>query len=301
MSHEARLFDLLTVLLQERSLARTRCSAAFIELLQPLLAAGIISEQRSGPGRSLVVQDPAALAQFSRERFPNVHLPDPLGSRASGLARFRDSKALANDTPEVVLVRAWSPDSVTNKGQPTPAVSCTAEHGTFAFLLQADSQYALHGVCALVENPLLFLRFERLEAPVGLVIYGQGRASNRLIEWLAGLTAPDFTLLHLPDYDPTGLSEFERLRARLGDRVRLHLPQDLAQRFERFSNRALLDRPNSQAMLAALRLSTSVEVQHVVGLIHRYNAGLEQEALLIANAWLSRAAISGLNFEQAQP
>jgi hypothetical protein len=87
--------------------------------------------------------------------------------------------------------------------------------------------------------------------------------------------------LHLPDYDPVGLSEFQRLHSILGPRVELYLAPDLDSRFERFSNRDLLKKLNSQAMLAQLRRSELPCVRRVVELIDRHNAGLEQEALLI--------------------
>ena len=96
-----------------------------------------------------------------------------------------------------------------------------------------------------MENPAVFTQFECFQLPVGLVIYGHGRASNRLVDWLATMTSPDFQLLHLPDYDPVGLTEFERLRSRLGNRVRLHLPQDLDQQFARFSNRRFSKTPTA--------------------------------------------------------
>ena len=127
----------------------------------------------------------------------------------------------------------------------------------------------------------MFTCIERLKLPISLAIYGHGRASTRLVDWLAGITAPDFTLLHLPDYDPVGLSEFARIRARLGKRARLHLPPDLPTRFERFSNRNLLDKTNSRALLANLRRSSVPEIRQVLELINRHNAGLEQEALML--------------------
>jgi len=116
---------------------------------------------------------------------------------------------------------------------------------------------------------------------VDLVIYGQGRISNRLLDWLAGQKDPSFALLHLPDYDPVGLAEFERLRSRVECRVKLHVAADLAERFAKFSNPVLVAAPNSQAILAGLRSTPSAEVQQVLGLIHKHNAGLEQEALLV--------------------
>ena len=199
----------------------------------------------------------------------------------SGVARFRDSKAFASNTPEIVVVRAWREDALLLNDQPACAAAATARHGIFSFLLNHGPGYSLRSPCALVENPAVFTAFERLGLPVGLVIYGQGRASNRLLEWLSGITSPEFTLLHLPDYDPVGLSEFERLRGRLGERIRLHLPADLHQRFARHANRGLLDKPNSRAILANLRRTSSGDIRQVLALIDHHNAALEQEALFV--------------------
>src|SRR5258708_18875890 len=57
---------------------------------------------------------------------------------------------------------------------------------------------------------------ERLNLGVDAVIYGHGRISSRVLDWLVRTTNSKFSLLHLPDYDPSGLSEFQRLHARLG-------------------------------------------------------------------------------------
>jgi hypothetical protein len=238
-------------------------------------------EERFGGGRRMVVRDPAALREFSRRHFPDTPVPGGLSSRATGVARFRDSKTFASDTPEIVSVRAWSEKALLRKGQPTGASVATTQHGVFSFLLAEAGNYALRGACALVENPAVFSQFECFQLPVGLVIYGHGRASKRFVDWLSTMTSPDFQLLHLPDYDPVGLTEFERLRSRLGNRVRLHVPHDLDQQFACFSNRALLKNVNSQSMLANLRRTDCPAVRHVVALIDCQNAGLEQESLLL--------------------
>ena len=166
------------------------------------------------------------------------------------------------------------------ENKPVGAAAATAAHGVFSFLLAKDCPYELRGQCALVESPAVFMAAEQLNLNVGLMIYGHGRVSNREIDWLARSTDSDFSLLHLPDYDPVGLSEFQRLYSRFGERVALHLPADLEARFAKFSNPELLKKGNSQAMLAQLRRSNLPEVRRVVELIDRYNAGLEQEALL---------------------
>ena len=161
------------------------------------------------------------------------------------------------------------------------AAAAAAAHGVFSFLLAQDCPYELHGACALVENPAVFMVAEQLNLDIGLMIYGHGRISNRAMEWLSRSTTPGFSLLHLPDYDPAGLSEFQRLHAHLGERATLHLPADLEARFAQFSNRRLLKKGNSQAMLAQLRRSNLPAIRRVIALIDRYNAGLEQEALLV--------------------
>jgi len=187
---------------------------------------------------------------------------------------------LLNDTPEIVCVRSWKEEALRKDGQPNTAASATAAHGAFSFMLRSASAYTLHGACALVENPTAFSCFERFGLHLDVVVYGQGRCSGRLLSWLATMT-DEFRLVHLPDYDPVGLSEFERLRKQLGDRVELYIPENIDALFDRYSNRELLKKGNSQSMLSALRATSSKSVRLIVDLIDKHNAGLEQEVLLI--------------------
>jgi hypothetical protein len=133
----------------------------------------------------------------------------------------------------------------------------------------------------LVENPAVFHHFERLGLKIGLVILGQGRIPGRVLDWLAAMQGGDYLLLHLPDYDPVGLSEFERLHGRLVGHAQLHLPADLDERFQRHANRKLLEKSNSRSLMVKLRQSLLPNVRHVIALMDRHNAGLEQESLLI--------------------
>jgi hypothetical protein len=266
-------------LLKEGALAKSECSFALLRTLEPMLDAGVVAEKRVGNGWRLVVQDAETLREFRQRSFPNTPLGGNHTSRAAGVARFRDSKTFSSDTPEILSVRAWSEHALLKDGEPAGAARASSEHGVFSFMF--SDHYSLRGACALVENPAVFFQFERLHLPVGLVISaGRGRISRRLLDWLRTNDAPEFSLLHLPDYDPVGMLEFTRLRARLGARVRLHLPEDLEERFARYSNRAILEKHNNRAMLANLRQSKLPEVRHVVALIDTNNACLEQEALL---------------------
>ena len=281
MTAPENLRNQLAALLETGSMAKSACGAGLLKLLRPLLETSVVAEDRAGGGRRLVVRDSAALLAFYRDKFPDAAAFAGAGTRLQGVAQFRDSKTFATDTPQIISLRSWNEEALLKEGHPAGAAALTARHGVFSFLLDERGTYALRGPCALVENPAVFTNFERLRLPVELAIYAHGRTSNRLLDWLVGMTAPDFTLLHLPDYDPFGLDDFERLRRQLGPRVQLYVPPDLAERFARFANPALLDHSNTRALLANLRARASAEVLPVLDLIHRHNAGLEQEVLLL--------------------
>jgi hypothetical protein len=281
MKLQAQVQTKLRELVENGALPASQCGQAFLKLLAPMLDSKVLEWKRSGGGRRLVVNNADALRGFYRQRFPEANLPMGAGSRVTSVSRFRDTKAMANSENEIISIRAWRNDALLKDGKPVGAATITTAHGVFSFLLTKDCPYELHGSCALVENPAVFTIAEQLNLGVGLIIYGHGRISNRAIDWLARMTNSSFNLLHLPDYDPVGLSEFQRLHALLGKRVVLHLPADLEKRFHEFSKGDLLKKGNNQAMLAQLRRSDLPAVRSVVELIDCYNAGLEQEALLI--------------------
>ncbi len=280
MTHGIQSETKLRSLLAGGALSASECGQAFLKLVAPLIAGGVLAWQRSGAGRRLAVSDAKALNAFCRQSFPSANLPPNAGSRVTAVGRFRDTKAMANIEDEIISVRVWRDNALLKNGASVGAAAASTAHGVFSFVLAQDCPYELRGACALVENPAVFMVAEQLNLDVGLMIYGHGRISNRAVDWLTRSTDPAFSLLHLPDYDPVGLSEFQRLHMRLGKRVVLHLPADLEARFE-FSNRELLKKSNSQAMLAQLRRSNLPAIRRVIALIDRHNAGLEQEALLL--------------------
>jgi hypothetical protein len=279
MIQREKLFIKLNLLKEKGQLQKSQCGRHFLDFLQPLLAANVVLEQRSGGGRRLVVEDLFVLQAFIEQNFHDVNVSHQVLQRVVGVQRFRDSKAFASDNPELVHVRAWGRNVLIKNETVVDAVRETALHSVFSF--QLSPLYTLHGHCALVEGPVAFSCFERLGLDVPLVIYGQGRLSNRLLHWLTNQPDAKFLLLHLPDYDPVGLHDFERIRVSLGSRVELYLPPNLKELFAKYSKRQLLEKRKSQVLLAKVRRSDSSEVQKVVRLIDKHNAGLEQEALLI--------------------
>lgn len=286
MSEWSRHYAVLQRLRMTGTLSASACGPALRSALAPLINGGVLAWEKSGGGRRLMVRQPGGLAEFLAARFPQAAANG--SSRAQGVARFRDTKALPNDVPELLAVRAWQDGGLLVNGTPAEAAAATRRHGVFAFLLQTPSAYSLRGPVAMVENPAVFTAFEQLGLDRSLTIYGHGRASARLLDWLATSASDDFHLLHLADYDPVGLSEFLRLRARLGQRVSYYVPATLPELFRRFSQPALLRKPHSQALLRQLRQSQDPVVRQVVALMEEHHAGLEQEALLIGTEGVIR-------------
>jgi hypothetical protein len=289
MKHHTQLQAKLGALLEDRALPFSNCGRGFLRFVTPLIDAGVLTWVRSGAGRRLAVVDAGALAAFSTQSFPETASPANSANRIKAVARFRDTKALPNDTGEVVSIRVWLDEALLKHGQGVGAAAATAQHGLFSFPLTSSSPFSLHGRCAMVENPAVFHAVEQLQLDVGAVIYGRGRISTRALNWLALANAPEFRLLHLPDYDPVGLSEFQRLYSRLGNRAELYLPEDLEELFAKYSNPQLLNNRSSRAVLAKLRRTEVPAVKQIVSLIDRYNGGLEQEALLVTPNHLAKS------------
>ncbi len=267
------------MLASEGSLPGSACGAAFLAELRPMMEAGVVARERAGGGWRVVVRDAGALEAILARRFPTGAGPET--GRLGGVARYRDSKAVSNDTPPVVVARVFREVLRDGAGRGCGAVDATRRHGVFAFLLVPGCVHRAAGLVALVENPAVFLRCEELGLGEDMAIGVNGRADGRLLGWLAAQDDPGLRVLHLPDYDPTGLAEFERLREALGSRASLVVPGDIEDRFARHSNPRLLEGIQSRATLARLRGSALPEVRRVVALMDRHNAGLEQEALLI--------------------
>lgn len=281
----------LSLMLAEQRIPRSQLSTSSLGALRPLLAGGILELVRAGRGEVVWVRNRPAFEEWLRQRFPTFskQVSIPTGAtRAGAVALRRDSKAGNQGVQhEVLHLRAFGDSTplVSVDGRDLPVVELTARHGVAACLITAHSVIDVtRGHVLLVENLECFLRAEALVAEAALVLNASGRVSERLVKCLARSQLGAQPLLYLPDYDPVGLSEYMRLREALGERVRLYVPNDLNERFERFGNRDLIvGKPRNRSLLEQLNDAQwpCVESAQVFSLIKAFGAGLEQEALLL--------------------
>lgn len=280
MNHQLRAK--LLHLLEHGRLPESQVPKRFLEWTNSLQATGVLRMERTAraKGRQLVVADRSALERFKDREFPTTSADPTLGSRVASVAQYRDTKAIKNTAPEPLLMRVNAQSPLATGKTGCDPVDITREHGVFAALLNGSGQPRPMGRWVVIENPSVFHQHERLFGADSSAVLTNGRISNKVLAWLGECTGPDVELIHAPDYDPAGMSDHRRLYEQVGSAVKLHLPDHIEDLFERYSNRGLLMKGRQQAMLRELATFEHGDVTRLCQLMRKYNAGLEQEALL---------------------
>lgn len=269
------------MLIERGQLPSTQCGARFKAWLRPLLDTGMVREMRAGAGAAMRVIHPEPVQRFYEKAFPSMHADSDDGSRVNGIALYRSSKALQNDTPLVLTTRVLQGGAVRIGGAVVEDGTATARDGVYAVKLTTDGHTQLVGKWVLIENPAVFHAHVRVFGTEWSALLLNGRMPDRLIHWLTTHSADELQLLHAPDYDPVGLDEFDRLQRALGERVALHIPHTLEELFAHYSDHTLLTQEKQQAFLRKHGGSAHPSIARIAALIGKHNAGLEQEALLI--------------------
>jgi len=293
--------ELPTYLVQLRAngrLAESQLPRSARNLLEPLFVSGILVIEKAGRGEVVRVINQDAFDTWLPVHFPNharqLILPD--GShRARAVALRRDSKSTGRGVNRSVLhLRSFGngETDLTIDGEVLAVDQLSQRYGIVACLIHDESVIDMkRGVTLLVENLESFLQAESMVPTATLALHSAGRVSDRLLACLARSDLGESSILHLPDYDPVGLSDYLRLHSAVGDRVSLYVPDDLERRFEKFGNRDLIRKKRRNRELLE-RLGGShwpcPESLRVFDLIKESGSALEQEALLIQERIIAR-------------
>lgn len=267
-------------MLDDGSIPAAKFSSAMRARLASLFQLAVLSEEKSGGGRRIVVKNDTALRQWIAANYPSglVGIAAELPPRAESVANFADSKRGRPIDVWLVFLRGFGDAVLRRSVGAMPLAELTRGFGVTAAILEPRDPWQIDGTLALVENLELFLHVERVAPDVDVALWYAGRVPGRVLDWVAALPARQF--LHMPDYDPVGLDEYLKVRARVGDRARLFVPADLEGRVARFGRAQLLE--DSEAVLLRVRKEADSAVRAVLDVLDRHGKGLEQEALLIA-------------------
>jgi hypothetical protein len=236
----------------------------------------------------LEVCDEDVVSGFRQSRFPHAADIPGVPPRARSVSRFRDSKRATRTSAEPVLVRAFAPMRATDGQAQVDLAELTRLTGAACVVIGDSCAWGFTARLAVVENLECFLHFEPLGVRADAALYAGGRLSERVLDWLASEPMCSCRYVHCGDYDPVGLSEFVRLRKRLGDRAQLHVPPNLRELLRAYGKRSLL--ASSAPIQRKLRQCGIGEVRGIVSLLDETGCGLEQEALLTSGAGLGGTA-----------
>ncbi len=271
-------------LLQEESLPWSGLGAEARRALQGLIEADALQRRRAGQGERLHLIQRAVLEQFIDRRYPHGLHHTGSSDRAGAVLHLRSAKRGGRVSRlSSVVCRVLHQRGLVLPGNPECDLArLTEQLGVVAFTLGQDRLPIASGRVITVENEDVFHRIDAIGLEADLVIYTAGRMSERLIDWLSEQPALS-EVTHAGDYDPVGVAEYVRLKDRLPQPVRLHLPADIELLFERYSDPTILNRPGNQLALRRLHRTTDPTARLLIDLIERFGAGLEQEVLIAAD------------------
>ncbi len=272
---------LLRRLMEEGQIPRSQCSPRTLKELRSLFDAGVLGQARSGGGLVVEARDPETLSAFYRKRYPSYGETITGPPRARAVRMLRNAKRVSRTNMEPVLVRAMDQLLCTRNGVQCDLRGATVQTGAVCLIVEPERFWSLAADVAVVENLECFLHFEKMRVPAAGVLYASGRLSELVLQWLGSPELSRCRFVHCGDYDPVGLDEFLRLKARVGDRARLHVPTNLRALVTTYGRPELLR--DSAAILNRLRDTSDPDVRAVVQVLNDTGCGLEQEVLLIGS------------------
>lgn len=274
------LADRLVELLEEGSVIHSRLSRPMRQRLATLFHIGALQDERAGGGRRVVLRDRPALESWITAQYPSGLLgtAEDLGARAESVANFRDSKRGRHLEVRLVHMRGFRGCVLRRGTTQLPLAELTSAYDVVGVAVEPSAPWKMEGVVAVVENLEVFMAVERVVPGIDAAIWAAGRLDSRVLGWLADQN--EIQAVHVGDYDPVGLDEYLRLRAALGERADLHVPDDIDERVARYGQHEVLVR--SLAVYKRVRRQADERVKAVLNALDRHGRGLEHEALFIA-------------------
>ncbi|MDP9317209.1 MAG: DUF2220 domain-containing protein [Chloroflexota bacterium] len=260
----------ITRLLRDGTVPRSAITLESAAVLEQLAALGYVTEETQGARRRVVVRNADGLATWVAGTYPQPSESAMPARRARNIARVRDSKGgRSTHDCQPMLLRWFDPDLA------APFAALTQQWGVAA--LTTDRSVELlppsRWIMLTVENWESFITTDYTGCQDAIiVIYTGGNPAEATIRALGSFQPGPHRTVHFGDYDWSGLAIFRRLRAVLPT-IELYVPEDIQELIGRFGNSGLIQ---GQIPLRK-RDDDTDEVQEVIRLIGRYNAGLEQE------------------------
>jgi len=231
---------------------------------QNLRDAGIIDVMKAGRGRNVKI-----INQESFEKFLQINFPDAIenNTRASNIAKFRNSKAVSSQGYDICFLRGYKAIQINDAN--FDLNEFTTKYGLFAF---ANSTIRVNKLC-IVENLEAFMNAHNIFGEDFTFLHRYGRMGTSILN---KITAEE--VLVFSDYDLIGLNEYLLIK-RVFPSALLHVPENFDLLFSKYST--IL--PEKQTASASVKDSKEELVIKLRDKILQTNRFLEQEILLHKN------------------
>lgn len=277
--------NIASKLLQLAGGAELPASSFSAPLIKELVDENIVQERIQGrTRRMLYIAQPTTLHTWLAQKHGINSLEQYIATlqneeatRAENVQAVGDSKLRYVRTFKGFLINAPQPVEATLNGLPITLYNTS---GTFQFIYDYESLTIPADVLIVgVENAEVFRHAGKLQRYLGKATaifvsrYPQEQGKD-LRAWLQSI--PNY-YMHFGDYDFAGMNIYvQEYKKYLGDRAMFYLPDDLEELLQQYGNAALYDQQKLNALT-----QQDKELLPVIGLLHAYKKGLEQEVLLL--------------------
>jgi len=253
--------------------------------IDAMLDNGILKKQIQGRSKALIyLPEATRLNDFLRnngisdlQNYINTLQNNDL-TRADAVAVSSDSKLRKIRTFKGFLINCYNPIQVTINGK---SILLTPTEGLFQFICDFESFIISHDITIIgVENPENFRYIEKQKQlfenikPLFVSRYPQNQSKD-LLKWLQSIPNK---YLHFGDFDFSGIEIYlNEYKKYLGDRASFFVPENIENLFPEYGNSDLYDRQKDNFDLQSIDEENLIKL---IGVIHKYKKGLEQEILM---------------------
>ena len=253
-------------------------------IIEEMIIEGVI-ERKGRIKKSLSVSNPNTLKVYLQ----NKHLINDLEqyilisqqeniTRSDAIEISGNSKLKKIRTFKGFLVNCFNPIQATLNGK---SIILNPEEGTFQFIYDFES-FVIPKDCIVigVENSENFRYIERqkhlFENVTSIFVSRYPQNQNKdLINWLQSVPNQ---YLHFGDFDFAGIGIYlNEYKKYLGDRATFYIPENIGQIIQNYGNKYLYDKQNINFDLQSINEENLI---NLIGFIHKYKKGLEQEVLI---------------------
>ena len=257
----------LNKLIEKKSLPESSIPKSVIPAANNLIDLEYIQKKPVKNGIKFVLLDEQSLRNWMNRIIKNSD-SNQVQNRAFAAKKYRNAHKSRRTYPKVEI-RYLS----NNKNIPPKFKEFQDYVGSMNYYFNHEKTL-LSGKLVLIENLESFLNLDKKFSDCDFAIYYSGTLSESLISHLFD---SDCSIVFFPDYDPVGMFNYCKIKDKLGHRVELFVPSNLAELFESSSFRIIEKKKNREILADLNGRILPDEVIPIIRLIQKHHGGAEQE------------------------